>query len=321
MIKRSRCPLAAAAVLLGGVLLFASALHAETPTAATSTAGEDPTAAKAHFKSGKAYYDLGKYDEAIREFEAAYEAKSDPAFLFNLAQAHRLAGHSTEALHFYRTYLRYVPNPPNLSDIEANMRTLERAVEKTAPSPVSPVPASGSAPTEPQAIAPQPVAAPPNASAPPVLSGAASDGPPPAKTSTASTASPPPQPPAVVSVPRNAALDEAGLESGTGPRKRLGKVLAIAGGSAIVVGMLFGLGARSASKSVESASVFDPSVEKRGQAFESLQWVGYILGGITAGVGGYLLATTSERALSSSLALVPLAGPHGGGASLRVSFR
>jgi hypothetical protein len=93
----------------------------------------------------------------------------------------------------------------------------------------------------------------------------------------------------------------------------------------MLVGALFGLGARAESKSVESAKVFDPAVEKRGQAFESLQWVGYILGGITTGVGVYLLATNPDREKdqpeASPVALLPLASPHGGGAMLRVSFR
>jgi hypothetical protein len=94
----------------------------------------------------------------------------------------------------------------------------------------------------------------------------------------------------------------------------------------MLVGALFGLGARAESKSVESAKVFDPAVEKRGQSFESLQWVGYILGGITTGVGVYLLATNQERSETekpptSPVALLPLAGPHVGGAMLRVSFR
>ena len=57
---------------------------------------------------------------------------------------------------------------------------------------------------------------------------------------------------------------------------------------------LFGIGARVESNKVETATVFDPSVEKRGQSFESLQWVGYILGAVTAGVGVYLLVSPSR---------------------------
>src|SRR5262252_6344087 len=77
-------------------------------------AAEDAAAtAREHYQKGTTYYDLGKYTDAIKEFEAAYEIKNDPALLFNLAQSHRLAGNAEQALHFYRTYLRRVPKAPN----------------------------------------------------------------------------------------------------------------------------------------------------------------------------------------------------------------
>ena len=53
--------------------------------------GEDsPEAlAKAHFDKGNMHYNLGRFDEALEEFSAAYEALALPAFLFNLGQCHR----------------------------------------------------------------------------------------------------------------------------------------------------------------------------------------------------------------------------------------
>ena len=87
---------------------------------------ENTASAREHYQRGTKFYDIGRYDEAIREFEAAYEAKSDPAFIYNLAQAHRLAGHNQEALQLYRNYLRYVPSPPNRVDIDDRIRALKR---------------------------------------------------------------------------------------------------------------------------------------------------------------------------------------------------
>src|ERR1041384_712753 len=89
---------------------------------------EDAASAREHYERGTKFYDIGKYDDAIREFEAAYEAKSDPAIIYNLAQAHRLAGHNQEALQLYRNYLRYVPPPPNRADIEERIRGLEKVI-------------------------------------------------------------------------------------------------------------------------------------------------------------------------------------------------
>ena len=55
---------------------------------------------------------LAIYQETLGEFEAAYMAVPDPAFLFNIAQCHRKAGHDKEAIAFYKSYLRNAPRPP-----------------------------------------------------------------------------------------------------------------------------------------------------------------------------------------------------------------
>ena len=48
-----------------------------------------PSAAE-HYTRGSSFYDLGKYSEAITEFEMAYQIKQDPALIYNIAQAKRL---------------------------------------------------------------------------------------------------------------------------------------------------------------------------------------------------------------------------------------
>src|SRR3954467_4437432 len=86
---------------------------------ALAARAQDATSgAREHYQKGTAFYDLGRYQDAIKEFEAAYELKNDPALLYNLAQSHRLAGNAEQALHFYRTYLRRVPKAPNRTEIE-----------------------------------------------------------------------------------------------------------------------------------------------------------------------------------------------------------
>src|SRR4051812_33273391 len=106
MLARSRCNrrvVGAFAMALGwsiGVAAGPPQAQAQAPVPG------DTNAARTHYERGTRFYDLGKYDDAVHEFEAAYEAKGDPAFLYNLAQSHRLAGHVDEALRYYRTYLR-----------------------------------------------------------------------------------------------------------------------------------------------------------------------------------------------------------------------
>src|SRR5262245_1500189 len=92
---------AMAAVSAAGQFTAVGPAHAQ---AKESRDDKDAKAtAKEHYLRGTSFYDLGKYREAIAEFEAAYQLKNDPAFLYNLAQSYRLAGDPEQALHFYRT--------------------------------------------------------------------------------------------------------------------------------------------------------------------------------------------------------------------------
>lgn len=268
---------------------------------------EDKTAARDHWERGTKFYDLGKYEEAIMEFEAAYEAKSDPAFLYNLAQSHRLAGHPADALRFYRTYLRYVPKAPNRGDIEQRIAELEKigaarpAAEPppTLPPPVGPATTPGSV----ESTSPGPVAetAPAPVTPPPVSpSGAGMTAP------ATAPVSPPDEP--------------------TSGRRKTAMVVAAAGAGVFVVGAVFGLVARSQSNKVEEAArnmgTFDPDAESLGNTSETLQWVGYGIGlaAIATGVILYVTAPRSEAAAVPRVALAPLVSPSSGGALLRVTF-
>jgi hypothetical protein len=302
--------------------------------ASASARAEDKTAARDHWERGTKFYDLGKYDDAIREFEAAYEAKSDPAFLYNLAQSHRLAGHNGDALRFYRTYLRYAPKAPNRADIEERIKELEKiAAEHPAPEPVP------TAPPQPLPVEtnPSPAGGAPPIGGPPVA-GIVAPG---------SQATPwPPASGATNAAPSNAfpggtpAASEATVPGMTPPpttqpaplgprsvRKTTGTVLAISGGALFVVGAVFGLVARSQSKKVENAAAnnarFDPSVESLGKTSQTLQWVGYGVGVAALATGLILVATTpvpAEQPGAARVAVVPVVSSDRAGALLRVTF-
>ena len=94
-------------------------------------AENDLTLAKDHFKRGSSAFDLGNYDEAITEYGAAYRLKSDPVLLYNMAQAHRLAGHAAEALRFYKVYLLKRPGAQNRDEVQAKVVELERLVQES----------------------------------------------------------------------------------------------------------------------------------------------------------------------------------------------
>lgn len=299
---------------------------------ATPARADNATAAREHYERGTKFYDIGRYDDAIREFEAAYEAKSDPAILYNLAQAHRLAGHNQEALQLYRNYLRYVPHPPNRADIDERIRTLEKAI---AERPAGGAPPPSTTPTAPVSAGPPPGGATPPPAAPP--------GPPAGPAGPAAGpygAEGQTQPPAGPPLDANGQpLPPPAVDTGSAPqpspppppppphssRRKVGIIVAAVGGAFLVGGAVSGLVTLSKKNQLEKAAdnhdPFDPSVEQAGRTAAVLQWVGYGVGAAAVGLGVILIATApSNPEASRQMAALPLIGPGLGGAQLRMSF-
>jgi tetratricopeptide (TPR) repeat protein len=123
-----------------------------------SPAWADKEAAKAHFKKGLAAYALARYDEAAREYEAAFDADPQAPLLYDAAQAHRLAGNKERALLLYQNYLRLFPDAPDQADVRRLIETVRKAIAADAASGTSP-------PVTPQPLTARPE--PPVATAPP----------------------------------------------------------------------------------------------------------------------------------------------------------
>lgn len=142
--------------LLLGVLGSGQVVQADKPTKEKAAAKlaepgkDDGTKAKVRklFDDGMVQYDLRKFDAAIALFEKAFELRPDPAFLYNIAQAHRMAGRPGEAVGFYRSFLRKVPNPPNADEIQGWIGALEKAASENKgpavakPAELPPLPAA-----------------------------------------------------------------------------------------------------------------------------------------------------------------------------------
>lgn len=83
---------------------------------AAAVPGADPGArAAAHRRALSRYrraeerYLQGRYDEALAELGAGYDAEPDPDFLFNMGKAHHKAGQPEQALRAFQTYLQLAP--------------------------------------------------------------------------------------------------------------------------------------------------------------------------------------------------------------------
>jgi tetratricopeptide (TPR) repeat protein len=81
---------------------------------------------------GTALYNLGRYKEALGEYEAAYLAAPAPELLFNIGQCHRKIGNRKEALSFFRTYLRNAPRARNRAEVEARIAELDAEERRSA---------------------------------------------------------------------------------------------------------------------------------------------------------------------------------------------
>ena len=143
--------------LFGLLLLIVGSAAARADGTATA---DRRVAAREHSLRGNAAFQESDYDRAIVEYTAANRLLRMPEFEFNLARAHRLAGHCEAAADAYRRFLA-VQSTGALAD-EA------RGHLGPCPPPPPPVVEQLIAPTRPIAPAPIAVVAPGPAPATPV---------------------------------------------------------------------------------------------------------------------------------------------------------
>ncbi len=110
-------------------MICAAVLLASSGARADSTAADN---AQVHFDRGAKLYNLGHFQEAITDFEKAYDLDPSPIFLFNIAQSHRQLGNKERALFFYRRYLEQAPNAANRDDVERRMKDLQSSLQQEA---------------------------------------------------------------------------------------------------------------------------------------------------------------------------------------------
>jgi len=95
-------------------------------TAMAAPASPEKEAGVAEWKQGSVEYALGHFPAAAVHYEEAYRQLQDPALLFNVAQARRLAGQRDGALSAYRSYLRAAaPNAPDRDLAQKRITELE----------------------------------------------------------------------------------------------------------------------------------------------------------------------------------------------------
>jgi tetratricopeptide (TPR) repeat protein len=302
--------------------------------------------ARQHYAKGKQAFDLGKWDDAIAEFEAAYKLRSDPTFLFNMAQAYRRKGDLQRALDLYKNYLIENPETPKRDDIEKRIRALEKEMKNPArrqieaPAPVAKP--SASPPAAPAVVAPvppfggfgtdSPPHLPPRASPAPVAAPAppaeiAQPAPPPSVPAAAEPATPAPY--AAPTVAPAASVAEAAppipaldtTSSGHGLRVA-GIVCAAAGLASIGTAVYFYTRAVSLSDKVSSSDVPTSSDYQAGKDAETMQWVFYSVGTAALATGAvlYWWGSSSSASTQTATVVAPMVGPGIAGLSAQGTF-
>lgn len=111
--------------------LLASLAHPRATMAAgesDATTGEGEQAARRHYAQGDAAFKAGRYDEALKEFEAGYAASRRPGFLLNMAHTERKLGHLREARALYKKYLLVDPTSKLRDETRAVIDELDSAL-------------------------------------------------------------------------------------------------------------------------------------------------------------------------------------------------
>jgi tetratricopeptide (TPR) repeat protein len=107
-----------------------------------AVAGETPAdiaRARQHFEAGRALYNLGNYQDAIREFSAGYQLVPRPQFLLNLGQAYRRQGDLPHARDMFRKFLAAAPpNDPDRNQARVILDEIEDTMIEQQPLPSRP---------------------------------------------------------------------------------------------------------------------------------------------------------------------------------------
>lgn len=143
----------------------ASPFRADTLRADDSYVDADTEAAKRHFGKGVDFYKRERYDDALKEFEAAKLVRPVPAMDFNIARCYDRMERWEEAVTAFQRFIDSAPSDDQeVPEAKERIRILRERIEKLRTS-VQPPPPPATPPRPPPMFHPPPAATP---SPPPV---------------------------------------------------------------------------------------------------------------------------------------------------------
>jgi len=101
--------------------------------AADAQGGDRP--GRALFEQAEAKFNVGRFEEALVDYQAAYDVEPLPAFLFNIGQCYRNLGNYERAQFFFRRYTVLDPRSPDRAVAERLIAEMDRRAAERAAAP------------------------------------------------------------------------------------------------------------------------------------------------------------------------------------------
>ena len=121
-------------------------------------AQSDDDAAREHFESGAQYLARSDYENALREFQAAYSLSKRPELLLNIATVYERMGDAQRAVDTLTRYLTEKPDTAERATVESRIENLKKRVVTPTDAGISQAGAGGS--SEPAATIAEPAPVP-----------------------------------------------------------------------------------------------------------------------------------------------------------------
>ena len=118
------------ALVIACLVLWSSAVFAQPKKVEAENA----------YKYGQSLYMKEDYENAAKQFKAAYDLDPDPVYLFNIAQALRLGTKCKDASDYYHRYLTEAKKAPNADAVKAYIVEVDECAKAQQPVVVAPPP-------------------------------------------------------------------------------------------------------------------------------------------------------------------------------------